>query len=249
MSGNSVEYQRSGATFNGSGPLPTLLKALGPHQHDLEKFARVETLRAGQIVNREDQTGGRIGYVLEGVLALSKNLPDGRHNILGVLGPNDMYGRAFDDSAICQIKALTDSRIYSLERAAFEDILKQDPAIERLLLLNVLDEIDAAREWVLLLGCHRVVERVASYLLILCRRKIRMTRASKQPAQGPLRVKVEIRRSDLAHYLGARAESLSRAFHELEARGAIRIINANTFEIVDLNILIEIGNHDIKGAF
>lgn len=248
MSGGFVEDQLPGAVLKGNGPLPMLFKALGPHQRDLEKIARIETVRAGQFVNLEGQTGARIGYVLEGMLALSKTLPDGRHNILGVLGPNDMYGRAFDDSAICQIKALTDSRIYSLERAAFEDILKQNSTVEQLLLLNVLDEIDAAREWILLLGCHRVVERVASYLLILCRRKMRMAQASKQPAQGPLRVKVDIRRADLAHYLGARVESLSRAFHELGARGAIRIIDANTFEIVDVNILIEIANHDIKGA-
>ena len=246
MSDSSIEGQIPSSIFKGNGPLPALFKALGENQHDLEKIARIETVRAGQIVTVEGQKSARIGYVLEGMLAINKTLPDGRNNILGVLGPNDMYGRAFEGNAICQIKALTDSRIYSLERIAFEDILKKNLAAERLLLLNVLDEIDAAREWILLLGCHRVVERVASYLLILCRRKMRLTQAPKQNSQGPLRIRIAIRRSDLAHYLGARVESLSRAFHELEARGALRIVDANNFEIVDLNVLIEISNHEMK---
>ena len=245
MSANSIEDQTSDVFLKASGPLPALFKVMGANQQDFEKIARVEPVCAGGIVNVDGQSTARIGYVLDGMLAITKTLPDGRSNILGVLGPNDMYGRAFDDSAFCQIKALTDSRIYSLERMAFENILKQNSAVERLLLLNVLDEIDAAREWILLLGCHRVIERVASYLLILCRRKMRMADPSKQNPSGPLRVKVVIRRSDLAHYLGARVESLSRAFHELEARGALQIVDANNFDIIDMNILIEIGNHDI----
>jgi CRP/FNR family transcriptional regulator len=242
MNANYIADQTSDVFLKGTRPLPALFKVIGANQRDFEKIARVEAVCAGEIVNADGQSAGRIGYVLDGMLAITKTLPDGRSNILGVLGPNDMYGRAFDDGAFCQIKALTDSRIYSLERAAFEGILKQNSAVERLLLLNVLDEIDAAREWILLLGCHRVIERVASYLLILCRRKMRMAESQKQ---NPAGVKVVIRRSDLAHYLGARVESLSRAFHELEARGALRIVDANNFDIIDMNILIEIGNHDI----
>lgn len=244
MSLNSIVDAKTETHLNGNGYLSTLFKILRENRYDLERISRIEKICSGKVVNSEGEVPDRVGYVLDGVLAISKTLPDGRSNIVGLLGPGDMYGRTFDDSAICQVKALTDGRIYTIDRFALEKICGQKPEVDRLLLTNVLDEIDSAREWILLLGCYRVVQRVASYMLILYRHKMRIMTEAKSTDCRIIRVKIEIKRTDLAHYLGARVESLSRAFHELEARGAVRMIDAYEFEIIDPDMLIEIANND-----
>lgn len=222
-----------------------LFKMFADNDHDPGGNARVEAVSAGQIICREGQFPERIGLVLDGVLAMSQSLPAGRSNILGLLEAGDIYGRSVDTSAACQIRALTPGRICQIDRMTFERIRRQNPDVDRLLLANLLDEIDTAREWILLLGCHRVAERVASYLLILCRRRMRGLTGARAANHSPIRLTLAIRRSDLALCLGARVESLSRAFHELETRRAIRIIGAYEFEIMDLNKLIEIADHDL----
>ena len=46
-------------------------------------------------------------------------------------------------------------------------------------------------------------------------------------------------------YLGARPESLSRAFHELECDGAIRINDPYDVDVLDLTVLIDAAGHDL----
>ena len=61
----------------------------------------------------------------------------------------------------------------------------------------------------------------------------------------PTVVMVGIQHKDLAHYLGSRPETLSRAIHDLAARRALRIIDPQKFEITNLKMLIEIAGHDL----
>lgn len=182
-----------------------------------------------------------IGYVVTGSLAMVKQLDDGRRHIVGLLLRGDMYGRLFDGPSDYRIEALTDADVLTCERSAFERVLSQNPKAERAFIVDVLDELEAAREWILVLSGPKIVQRFASLLLILARRELRGCR----PAPAPLRVHVPVRRADLARYLGARPESLSRAAHELADLGLVRIIDADRFEILDRAGLVEAAGHDL----
>jgi CRP/FNR family transcriptional regulator, anaerobic regulatory protein len=57
---------------------------------------------------------------------------------------------------------------------------------------------------------------------------------------------VPLNRTDLAHYLGARKETLSRAFRELEEKGILRIINSQTFEVLDQEALSDASGDDLS---
>ena len=50
---------------------------------------------------------------------------------------------------------------------------------------------------------------------------------------------IPIPRTDLAHYLCTRPETLSRAIHELQQSGLIRIVAPNEFEVLDLAVAAE----------
>lgn len=227
------------------GHLKALFDALAPEaRQGLAAVARVRTIKAGEIVIDDGEDPKQIGYILDGNLAMTKALPDGRSHIIGLLVPTDMYGRVFDGASSYRVEALTDTKVFCIDRGPFEAILRKVPEIERLFLVNVLDELDAAREWILLLGGHKAVQRLASFLLILCRRKTRLPEAMTGAPQ-PMLVHVVIRRVELAHYLGTRPETLSRAFHQLAKAQAIRIVDAYCFEILDLGLLIDFAGHDL----
>ena len=230
---------------HGSGHLQSMFAALGDNRHHIEKIAKIEKIKAGTVLSSDGSATDKIGYIIDGTLAMTKVLPNGHSQILGLLVPTDMFGRVFEDVPLYSITALTDAVIYSMLREPFEAILEQNPEVERLFLINVLDELDAAREWILLLGGYKVIERVASFLLILCRRRIRTSDRRPLKQNAPILLHVGIKRSSLAQYLGTRVESVSRAFHELQARKSIRIIDAYTFEIVDVDSLVEIASHDM----
>ena len=143
-------------------------------------------------------------------------------------------------------QSLEAARLVSADPAFHEKILRDVPEVERLFLINVLDELDAAREWILLLGGHKATERLASFLLILSRRKTRLWNAAQIKQPPPIPIHLSIRRVDIAHYLGTRPETLSRAVHYLERAEAIRIVDPYRFEILDLDLLTEIAGHDLN---
>jgi CRP/FNR family transcriptional regulator len=223
-----------------------LFEALSAMPEELRRTisgtARLRDVPRGEVLVSEGQEGTEIGYVLDGALGMVKALPDGRVHILGILVPTDLYGRLFDGPSDYSIEALAETRLLCFDRAAFEAVLRKAPELERLFMVSVLDELDAAREWILLLNGTQVVERVAAFLVILARRsgEIRGVGAEQQ-----LVVRLPIARGDFARCLGVRKESLSRALHRLDREGAIRIAAGDNFEIADIGALVEASGQDL----
>jgi CRP/FNR family transcriptional regulator len=237
-------------------PIPAELLALGSRLREIldivpreEREAllasgKLATVPYGTVVLPEGSRSDHIGYVIEGALGMQKTLPDGRTHLIGLLVPTDMYGRLFDGGLAHDLVALADSTVFTFGRDPFEAALNAAPEVERKFLVSLLDELDAAREWVLLLGGHRVTERVASFLLVVLRRSMRDQGATVDESTDPV-VRIPIRRSDLAHHLGARPESVSRALHDLQDRGIVDLIDPYTVRIRDVAKLVEVSGADL----
>lgn len=217
---------------------------------DLDPSARAElsamcefrTVKAREILIADAERPDHLGYVLEGVLGMRKVLPDGRAHMIGILVPTDVYGRVFHHIASFQIEALTAGKVFCIARQPLEQFLLQHLAVERHFLANTLDELDAMREWILLIGARKIASRVASLLLILGRRSMR--RATSAPTEGvTLRITIPISRTNMAEYLGTTPESLSRALRMLARDGVIDLIDAYNLEIRDLNRLMQIAGN------
>lgn len=74
-------------------------------------------LSKGQALFSENETGDRLYVVLEGKIKLSRTSPDGRENLLSVLGPGEMFGELslFDPRPrTASATALTDVRLAGL---------------------------------------------------------------------------------------------------------------------------------------
>lgn len=217
-----------------------LMASLAPEvRAALQEHAHVRKIPAGTVVIEEGQSSSEIGYVISGTLGMTQQIDEGRKHIIGLLVPSDLFGRLFDGPSTYRVEALSDAELYCFERHYFESVLRQQPEVERLFLVQILDELDAAREWLLLISGRKVIHRAASFLAILARR------ARVDDPLHPIRVQLPLSRTDLAHYLGTRPESLSRAFHELQNKGILRIFDPYRFEIPDLAALVGLSGQDL----
>lgn len=228
-----------------AAPIGRILRSLNPEQRSKLGASAVMTKASrGDMLVEEGSVTTRVCYVLDGTAAMKKTLADGREHIIGLLVPTDMYGRVFDGPSAYWVEALSDVEGLCFDRAAFEALLAEEPHVERQFLVTLQDELDVAREWLLLLSGTRLIERVASFLMILARRRMRDL-GGRAPGDAPLEVTLPLRRDDLAQYLGTRRESFSRAVHELEARGVIAIRSPSRFVILDPEALIEVSGNDL----
>ena len=225
------------------GCLAKLLAGLSPDGRlRFDGMTRVRVVTPKTVLVTEGEDTDEIGFVLDGTLATCKYLPDGRMHIVGLLAPTDIYGRVHEGPPMHRVEALSDARLLTIRRAALEDLLTREPDAARVLLVHALEELDTAREWAVLRSGAKVVNRVASFLVVSAGR-------SRKPPRGPLQITLHLSRADLASYLGTRPETLSRAFHELADRRLIRILDPYRFQIDDLSALLEMsGQHLVESG-
>ena len=124
---------------------------------DAAKFYR--DYRAGQTIVSEGQATKSLGSLVTGVVSLHKTMEDGRRQMVGLLFPSDFIGRALRPIAHYDAIAVTDVKMCLFHRSQFEKILSESQPLERRLLEMTLDELDAARDWMLLLGRKTATEK------------------------------------------------------------------------------------------
>lgn len=202
---------------------PELLTLPETPRAQLVDSARLLALPTGAALPEE-----AMGCVLDGRLGILKPLPEGRGHIVGLPGPGAVLGWMTDaEGAGYRIAALEPSEVALLDPGLFQGLLQDLPDLEQRLIGQVLDEAEAARDWLRLLALPKVAARLAGFLLLLRRRQIP---ANSAPDRGEA-LEIPFRRAELAQYLGTRKETLSRAFHQLEAAAAIRLLGPGTVRI------------------
>jgi len=199
-----------------------LCKALS--SEDLAKLNRLSYRKhyaAGQMISGLSTPEAWCATILAGVVKLTKSLPDGRQQIVGLLFPSDFLGRPFKTTSPYAAEAATDVALCCYNRGHFERLLAEQPGLKQLLLERTLDAVDASHEWMLLLGCKSAKEKVAALLVGIARRLVPDT----DPAgagRPPLMIELPLSRAEIADYLGLRLETVSRQLNRLEAAGVIK---------------------------
>ncbi|MCA0919307.1 Crp/Fnr family transcriptional regulator [Pseudooceanicola nanhaiensis] len=235
------------ATACGLRRFPKLSQIAGDLMDDLEASCHIQHFSAGQVVVEAGDAPDFVACVQSGYLRLQKTLADGRRHIVGLLVEGDLFGRVFDAPIQFTIEAATDAEVCCFQRRTFEDILLRSPELERSLMLNILSELDRARDWMTILSCHKITGRLAGFLLILCSRFRAVDHVVRVDGEC-LDVLVPISRPDLAHLLGTRRESVSRAFHALEDEGMIDILRPDLIRVRDVEgLAAEAGDEELAG--
>lgn len=193
-------------------------------------------LAAGEIYAVEGDAPVSFANVVSGVAKLVRGLEDGREQIVGLLFPSDFMGRAFG-SAPTQIpytvEAATDLELCTFSASGFEAVVEEHPALERKLLERTLGELDAARDWMLLLGRKSASERVATFLHHIARRCSQASCASLD--RDAIRFELPLTRSDMADFIGLTIETVSRQLSRLRKDGILTMDGTRMVQHVDMD--------------
>jgi len=203
---------------------------------ELSRIANLHHYTTGQTIISEGVPVGFVANVVSGIVKLTKTMADGRQQIVGLLFPSDFVGRAFAKSLEFSAEAASDVELCCLNRKAFEAIVDRHPDLKQQLLVATLDELDAAREWMLLLGCKSADEKVASFLMLLVRRSINAGCGQEAQPADPV-FELPVNRADIAGYLGMTVETVSRQISRLKAEHIIKLVDIRHYTVPDLNRL------------
>ncbi|HEX6000819.1 MAG TPA: Crp/Fnr family transcriptional regulator [Hyphomicrobiaceae bacterium] len=198
----------------------------------LNRVAHRKRFRPGSVIMGNGEPPDWCANIVSGVIKLTLTLADGRQQIVGLLFPSDFLGRPYKDRSPYTAEAATIVELCCFSRRHFEQILEEQPAPRRLYIERTLDCVDAARDWMLLLGCKSAEERVATLILLIARRR-RTSWLGAGPGSGlppgqppdaasqPLHFELPLSRTDMAEYLGLRIETVSRQLRRLSTAGII----------------------------
>lgn len=215
---------------------------------ELDALSRIKfykTYAAGQTIAIRGEPLETVASIVRGTATLTRSIEDGRTQLVGLLLPSDFIGRPGRSEAQYDVTAVTELTLCCFHRKPFEELLEAMPHVRERLLEMALDELDAARDWMLLLGRKTARERIASLLALIVKRSIR-------PDGGIMgdkgRVELPITRETMANYLGLTIETVSRQLTRLRKDGIIQLEGKRTILIPDFGALLaETGDDDDGG--
>jgi len=202
----------------------------------LNRHAHRKRYRPGSVIVASGERPDWYANIVSGVVKLTLALPDGRQQIVGLLFAADFLGRPYKDAAPYTAEAATVVEVCCFPRRHFEQLIEAQPAVRRLFIERTLDAVDAARDWMMLLGCKSAEERVATLLLLMARRR-RPGFCEPCTVRQPLTIDLPLSRTDMAEYLGLRIETVSRQLRRLAAAGVIETSSRRTVTVRDLETL------------
>ncbi|MDO5529547.1 MAG: Crp/Fnr family transcriptional regulator [Paracoccus sp. (in: a-proteobacteria)] len=211
----------------------------------LEAVKYYRSFQPGQVIVWAGDRLDFVASVVAGVASLTQTLEDGRTQMVGLLLPSDFLGRPGRDLAAHTVTAVTDIQLCCFRREPFERLLRDVPHIASRLLEMTLDELDAAREWLVLLGRKTAREKIASLLVGLARRE---ALARKNTAVGQIELELPLTREAMADYLGVTLETVSRQISALRREGLIELAGKRRLIVRDVQALLDQSGDDNDGG-
>ncbi|MGC8201641.1 transcriptional regulator FnrL [Aliiroseovarius sp. PTFE2010] len=218
-------------------------------ESELEMLDSVKYYRsyeAGQPIIWSGDHMDFVASVVTGVATLSQTMEDGRTQMVGLLLPSDFIGRPGREAAAYDVTAVSNITLCCFRRKGFEDVMHRAPHITERLLEMTLDELDAAREWLLILGRKTAREKIASLLTIIARREASLNMVKL--GSGAV-FDLPLTREAMADYLGLTLETVSRQVSALKREGVIELEGKRRVVIPDIDALIVESGDDADGGF
>ena len=208
--------------------------------NELERLNAIKyykSFEAGHEIASAGERTDFVASVVSGVAVLNGLLDDGRMQVVGLLLPSDFIGRPGRAAVAHDVTAVSDVTLCCFRREPFERLLLEMPHLSDRLLEMALDELDAAREWMLLLGRKTAREKVASFLMLV------IHRSANPEAEGlgePTNIILPLSREAIANFLGLTIETVSRQLTALKSEGIIQLSDARSVQITDVDKLSDI---------
>jgi CRP/FNR family transcriptional regulator len=156
--------------------------------------------------------------VEEGTIVIYKVLPDGRRQVIGFAYPGDLLGLGTSADHMFNAQATSAAKVRCLGAHALEEAAAHDAALALKLYQAISLELSAARNLLISIGQQSALERVAAFLVALDRK------TGVADGSGSM-IRLPMRRSDIADFLGLTIETVSRTLTKLRVMQVIEIVN------------------------
>jgi CRP/FNR family cyclic AMP-dependent transcriptional regulator len=173
----------------------------------------------GHVLFAEGEPGDRLYIIISGKVKIGRRSPDGRENLLTIMGPSDMFGELsiFDPGPrTSSATAITEVRAVSMDRDALKAWITDRPEIAERLLRVLARRLRRTNSDLTDLIFVDVPGRVAKKLLGLAQRF--GTREG-----GAMRVTHDLTQEEIAQLVGAARETVNKALADFAHRGWIQI--------------------------
>lgn len=212
-----------------------LFSALDPEASRalLSMTAPVDMVR-GDVLFCEGDPGDRLYVICAGKVKLGRRSPDGRENLLAVLGPGEMFGELslFDPGPrTATATAVSPVRLVGLGPADLQEWLTGRPEVARQLLQALARRLRRTNDSLADLVFSDVPGRVAKALLDLAERFGRRTDIGVLVAH-------DLTQEELAQLVGASRETVNKALADFAARGWLQL-EARAVVLLDAERLAE----------
>ncbi|GAB7067003.1 cAMP-activated global transcriptional regulator CRP [Mycolicibacterium hodleri] len=194
------------------GVEPGAVAALASQLHPVD-FPR------GHTIFVEGEPGDRLYIIVSGKVKIVRSAPDGRENLLTILGPSDMFGELaiFDPGPrTSSVTTVTQVRAVSMDREALRTWIAGRPEIAEQLLRVLARRLRRTNNNLGDLIFTDVPGRVAKQLLQL------VQRFGAQEGNA-LRVTHDLTQEEIAQLVGASRETVNKALADFSQRGWIRV--------------------------
>jgi len=181
----------------------------------IKQIAVEKTVNKGEILFSEGDEGKGFFVIAEGRLKVFKVSPEGKEQILHILGPGQPFGEVsvFAGQRFpANAQALDKARVIFLPRAAIVTLIAANPSLALNMLAVMSKKLRQFAVQIENLSLKEMPARLASYLIFL---------AEKQDAVD--KVTLNISKGQLASILGTIPETLSRIFAKLAGQNLIRV--------------------------
>nr|WP_306755449.1 Crp/Fnr family transcriptional regulator [Paracoccus sp. M09] len=219
----------------------------GPEElRQLEAMRLFRSFKPRQTIVMDGDVLDFVGTVLTGTVSLTKFMPDGRIQMVAMLRPGNFLGHPYRAKSSYNAVASTSVVMCGFRRKPFETLLRTIPELGQGLLEQSSNELDAARDWMLLLGRKSAREKVASFLMIFAREKV---------AQDPPLMKQQIyldlpyTREEIGDFLGLSLETVSRQFSAFKDDGIVHPNGKRGVTVIDYPALLAETGDDADGGW
>jgi CRP/FNR family transcriptional regulator len=173
-------------------------------------------LDRGQILFSEGDPAEAMYGVQSGQVKILKLSPDGREQVLRVMGPGECFNEVpvFDEGPNpANAQALEPAVLWGIRRTDMRRLVEEHPAVAIGFLKVFAKKLRFFTQKVEDLSFRSVTSRVAKLLLEL----------AEDDGRGNLRLKQQFTQQELANVVGTAREMIGRAFKVLEKEGAIKL--------------------------
>lgn len=216
----------------------SLFKGLSPQNYaELAMIVTDQVVRRNQVVFYEGDEAVGFYVVITGRVKIYKASPEGKEQILHILGPGEPFAEVAVFSGAhypANAETMAESRLFFFPKNGFIQLIEQNPSLAMNMLASLSLRLKRFSHMIEALSLKEVPGRLAAHLLYLSNQK-----------EGAAELKLDIAKSQLAGLLGTIPETLSRILNKMNKQGLVST-NGPVITIMDRQGLADLAEGETR---